>query len=269
MISEHTPTVLSIAGYDPYGGAGIIMDTKTVHALGGYCVSTITAVTAQNATGVKAVEAVSISMLEAQLETLLEDTVIDAVKIGMLANTKTVETVAKILHRYRLSNVILDPVLVSSSGKVLLEPQAVKVMVDKLFPLCRLITPNLPEINALLGSDYQGTPKEVPKMAEALFAIGAKNLLLKGGHTVENEAADYLVETSSITRFATPRIETSHTHGTGCLLSSAIATYLADGLSLAQSIKSAKNFFYKKLKSSSALSLSYKRDTVKRKEPIF
>jgi len=269
MVSKHTPTVLSIAGYDPYGGAGIMMDTKTVHALGGYCVSTITAVTAQNATGVKAVEAVSSSMLSAQLEALLEDMHIDAVKIGMLANAETIETVAELLHRYRVRNVVLDPVLVSSSGKALLEPDAVEVMVHKLFPLCRLITPNLPETNTLLGSRFQGSAKEVPKMAEALFAIGARNILLKGGHTVESEAVDYLVEYSSITRFATPRIETSHTHGTGCLLSSAIAVHLAQGLSLAQSVKQSKNFLYEKLKDASALSLLYLTDDTGRKEPIF
>ncbi len=269
MASKHIPTVLSIAGFDPYGGAGVVMDTKAVHALGGYALSVITAVTAQNSTGVKAVEAVSESILHSQLETLLEDVHVDAVKIGMLANKQTVETVAKILKAHNITNVVLDPVLVSSSGKAFLEPDAIEAMIYKLFPLCRLVTPNLPETNALLGGSYEGRAKEVPKMAEALFMLGARNVLLKGGHSVESDAVDYLVEHSSITRFSTPRIETSHTHGTGCLLSSAIAAHLAQGLSLAQSVKQSKNFLYEKLKDASALSLAYNTDVAERKEPIF
>jgi hydroxymethylpyrimidine/phosphomethylpyrimidine kinase len=266
----HTPTVLTIAGFDPYGGAGIQIDTKTIHALGGYALSATTAVTAQNSQGVAALEAVSPDMLALQLRTLLDDIEVDAVKIGMLANASLIEVVADILKSYKLTNVVLDPVLVSSSGKVLLEPAAVEKMIVKLFPLCRLITPNLDETNTLLGTNFQGSAKDVPLMAEGLFGMGARNILLKGGHTKEKDAVDCLVELSSITRFATPRIQTSHTHGTGCLLSSAIATYLAKGEGLAPSVKKAKNFLYDKLQNASSLKLSYvENKKVTRKEPIF
>jgi len=264
-----TPTVLTIAGFDPYGGAGVLIDTKTIHALGGYALSSVTALTAQNGYGVKGVEAVNPQMLRLQLETLLEDIKIDAVKIGMLANAELIDVVVSVIKKFTLNNVVLDPVLVSSSGKVLLEADAIETMVVKLFPLCRLITPNLNETNTLLGKSFQGSAKEVPKMAEGLFAMGAQNILLKGGHTQEKDAVDYLVEPSSITRFATPRVETVHTHGTGCLLSSVIATQLAKGKGLAESVKKAKQFLYEKLLDTSHLKLVYSSESPIRKEPIF
>ena len=265
----HTPTVLTIAGFDPYGGAGIQVDTKTIHALGGYALSCVTAITAQNSRGVKAVEAVSPKMLRLQLKTLLDDVKVDAVKIGMLADSSLIEVVAETIKTYRLTNVVLDPVLVSSSGKPLLEPEAVEQMIFKLFPLCRLITPNLDETNTLLQSSFKGTAKETSKMAEGLFSLGARNILLKGGHTSEQNAVDYLIELSSRTHFSTPRIATSHTHGTGCLLSSAIASYLAKGDTLASSVKQAKHFLYEKLQKASDLNLQYKKENVTRKESVF
>jgi len=269
MVNNYIPTVLTIAGFDPYGGAGIQIDTKTIHALGGYALSVTTAVTAQNSQGVTALEAVSPDILVLQLRTLLDDIKVDAVKIGMLANASLIEVVADILKSYKLTNVVLDPVFVSSSGTLLLEPEAIEMMVVKLFPLCRLITPNLNETNALLGSSFKGSAKEVPKMAEGLFAMGARNILLKGGHTQEKDAVDCLVELSSITRFSTPRVETTHTHGTGCMLSSAIATYLAKGKTLAESVKHAKQFLYEKMLQSSHLKLHYLSKNTERKEPIF
>ena len=265
----HTPTVLTIAGFDPYGGAGIQIDTKTIHALGGYALSATTAITAQNSQGVAGVEAVSPETLRMQLKTLLDDVKVDAVKIGMLANASLIEVVAEVIRSYRLTNVVLDPVLVSSSGEALLEPEAVEQMIFKLFPLCRLITPNLDETNTLLRSDFKGSARDVSKMAEGLFSLGARNILLKGGHTQEKEAIDYLIELSSRTHLSTPRIETSHTHGTGCLLSSAIAASLAKGETLSASVKQAKDFLYEKLQKASDLKLNYTADTVNRKEPIF
>jgi len=264
----HTPTVLTIAGFDPYGGAGIQIDTKTIHALGGYALSATTAITAQNSQGVSGMEAVSPHMLHQQLTALLDDIEVDAVKIGMLVNAELIEVVAEILKKYRLKNVVLDTVLVSSSGTRLLEADAVDAMVRKLFPLCRLITPNLPETNALLNTNFKGDAKEVPRMAEGFFALGARSVLLKGGHTVEEDAVDCLVEPSDMTRFRTPRIRTTHTHGTGCLLSSAIATYLAKGEELASSVKQAKNFLYEKMQQASVLELHYRRAYSDRKEPI-
>ena len=265
----HTPTVLTIAGFDPYGGAGIQIDTKTIHALGGYALSAVTAVTAQNSQGVFGVEAVSAKMLHQQLTTLLDDIHVDALKIGMLANASLIDVVADVIKRYKLTNVVLDTVLVSSSGRALLEPDAVEKMVMKLFPLCRLITPNLDETNALLHTHFQGSAAEVPKMAEGLFGLGARNILLKGGHTIEKDAVDCLVELSSITRFSTPRVETTHTHGTGCMLSSAIATHLAQGKALAESVKHAKQFLYEKMRHASSLKLQYLAENSERKGPIF
>ena len=269
MANEYTPTVLTIAGFDPYGGAGIQIDTKTIHALGGYALSAITAMTAQNSQGVAAAEAVSPKMLRSQLTTLLDDVKVDAVKIGMLANADLVEVVVEMIKQYHLPNIVLDPVLVSSSGRELLEPDAVEVMVSRLFPLCRLVTPNLMETNTLLGTDYKGVLKENLLMAQGLFKLGADSVLLKGGHSMEKEAVDCLVEPSGMACFSTPRVETAHTHGTGCLLSSAIAVHLANRLSLKESVQGAKDFLYDKLRFSYTLKLKYREENVPRSEAIF
>jgi len=268
MASEHTPTVLSIAGYDPYGGAGVMMDTKTIHALGGYALTAITALTAQNAHGVVGVEAVTPQTLRLQLETLLDNLRVDAVKIGMLANRAILETVVDVLRRYTPPNIVLDPVLVSSSGTPLLEADAIGTMVEKLFPLCTLITPNLDETNTLLGTAYTGVDDDVPHMAEGLRALGAPRLLLKGGHTASPQATDTLITPTEIIPITTPRLHTDHTHGTGCLLSSAIATHLAHGTPLELSVRRAKKFLHQKLIDAEGLRLSYRGEGV-RKEPIF
>jgi hydroxymethylpyrimidine/phosphomethylpyrimidine kinase len=265
----HTPTVLTIAGFDPYGGAGIQIDTKTIHALGGYALSAATAITAQNSQGVSGVEPVSARMLHLQLSTLLDDIKVDAVKIGMLANAELVEVVAEILKKYRLKNVVLDTVLVSSSGKVLLAPEAVEKMVVKLFPLCSLVTPNLDETNTFLKCSFQGDAEEIAQMAEGFFAMGAENILFKGGHTAQKEAIDYLASSSGVTDFRTPRVDTSHTHGTGCLLSSAIAACLAKGESLPSAVAQAKVFLYGRLQEAEALAMHYRTQRAERKEPIF
>ena len=268
-IFKHTPTVLTIAGFDPYGGAGLQIDLKTIHALGGYALTATTAITAQNSQGVLGVEAVSPEMLHLQLTTLLKDIKIDAVKIGMLANASLIEVVVDVLKKYQLSNIVLDPVMISSSGKALLESDAIEMMVKELFPLCTLITPNLMEINTLLGTDYQGKKEESLIMAEGLFSLGANAVLLKGGHSCEEEAVDCLVDASGVTCFSTPRVETTHTHGTGCILSSAIATQLAHNRSLKTSVENAKNFLYEKMKTADTLHLQYVSQHDTNKEPIF
>jgi len=270
MASKHTPTVLTIAGFDPYGGAGIQIDTKTIHTLGGYALSAVTAITAQSSGGVKAVEAVSPKMLRMQLQTLLDDMQVDAVKIGMLANTSLVEVVADIIQEYALSNVVLDPILVSSSGTYLLEPDAVKDMVELLFPRADILTPNIPEINRLLDSSYTGNADEVEQMGKSLLALSARAILIKGGHGQdEKNATDYLLEADAkIQSYSTPRVHTSHTHGTGCVLSSAIATYLAKGESLKKSVDLAKAFLYQKLHTSTSICFRYREENLKRKEPL-
>ena len=191
MSREYTPTVLTIAGSDPYGGAGIQIDCKTIHALGGYAFSVPTALTAQSSQGVSAVESTSPEIFRMQLETLLDDVKVDAVKIGMLANAEIISIVAKVIDKYDLKNIVLDTVLVSSSGKMLLEPSAIDLMVKELFPRVDLITPNLPEINTLLDTSYLGKKDEITDIANAFFERGVNAVLIKGGHSLDqhNEKA--------------------------------------------------------------------------------
>jgi len=269
-MSKTTPTILTIAGSDPYGGAGVQVDAKTIHALGGYAFTVTTALTAQNSTGVKALSATSKAMFKMQLENLLDDIYVVAVKIGMLANAEIIEVVVEAIQKYKLKNIVLDTVLVSSSGKMLLEKSAIEVMVEKLFPLVDLITPNLLEINQLLNRNYKGYEEEAKSIGLAFFDLGVKAVLVKGGHSYDTKnATDFLVEKASlVTSYTTPRVKTTHTHGTGCLLSSAIATSLAHGKTLQTSVKYAKDFLYKSMQSASVITFKYVKENEKRKEPL-
>ena len=270
MSQTYIPTVLSIAGSDSYGGAGIQVDAKTIHALGGYAFTCITALTAQNSTGVKAVNPTSKEMFKEQLESILDDINVDAVKIGMLANAEIISVLVDIIDKYKLKNIILDTVLVSSSGKSLLEPDAVNIMIKELFPRADLITPNIPEVNTLLDANYSGHKDEIEAMAKGLFALGVKAVLIKGGHSQDSQnATDYFVEKSfKIVPFTTTRLHTTHTHGTGCVLSSAIATHLAKGESLVKSIALSKAFLYKSLHNASTIKFKYIAKNDSRKEPL-
>jgi len=271
MPVNYTPTVLSIAGSDSYGGAGIQVDAKTIHSLGAYAFTAITALTAQNSTGVKAVSSTSKEMFKQQLESILDDMHVDAVKIGMLANAEIISVFVGVIDKYKLKNIILDTVLVSSSGKPLLEPSAVKLMIKELFPRVDLITPNIPEVNTLLGTNHIGNEDEVNAMASALFGLGANAVLIKGGHSMDKEnATDYLVQKPfNLQDYTTTRLTTTHTHGTGCVLSSAIATHLALGHNLAKSVELSKAFLYKSLQASSSFRFKYRKEEKGRKEPIF
>lgn len=272
MASSFTPTVLTIAGSDTYGGAGLQIDIKTIHALGGYALSAPTALTSQNSTGVKDLFAVPSEVFEKQLSTLLEDIQVDAVKIGMLANRELIEVLVSAIDKYALKNIVLDTVLVSSSGKDLLEPGAVDFMKKELFPRVDLITPNIPEVHMLLTDNaYSGEQDEVMSTAQKFFELGVNAVLLKGGHAQDSDSVtDYLVEGhGSISSHTTKRVETTHTHGTGCLLSSAIATHLALGHTTEKSVSLAKEFIYHSLSSSSKLNLNYHDSNSERKEPIF
>ena len=268
--NKTTPTVLTIAGFDPYGGADIQIDCKTIHALDAYAFSVTTALTAQNSQGVKSVQSTDPEMFKLQLETLLNDLKVDAVKIGMLANAEIISIVVEVIDKYNLENIILDTVLLSSSGTVLLESNAIDLMVNELFHKVDLITPNLPEINTLLNSDYLGQKDEVKDIANAFFDKGVKAVLIKGGHSLDqDEVRDYLVTRPlKINSFSTPRVNTSHTHGTGCLLSSAIATHLAKGECLEKSVAYAKDFLYQNLLTASKINFNYVDSNVTRKEPI-
>ena len=270
MPDNYIPTVLSIAGSDSYGGAGIQVDAKTIHALGGYAFTTITALTAQNSTGVKAVSATAKEIFKAQLESILDDVQVDAVKIGMLANEEIISVLVDAIDRYKLKSIVLDTVLISSSGKSLLEPCAIEMMVKELVPRVDLITPNIPEVKTLLSTNHLGNEDDISTMASALFDLGANAVLIKGGHSTDKEnAIDHLVQKPlHLSTYSTARLKTTHTHGTGCVLSSAIATYLALGYNLAKSVELSKVFLYKSLYSSSSLKFNYKKEINERKEPI-
>ena len=270
MLSKTTPTVLTIAGSDNYGGAGIQVDAKVIHSLGGYAFTAITALTAQNSTGVKDSFATPTQIFKAQLASILDDIEVDAVKIGMLVNAEIISIISEAIDKYKLKNIVLDTVLVSSSGKVFLEPSAMEIMVKELFPRIDIITPNIPEVNALLGTKYTGESDEIEAMAKGMLELGVKAVLIKGGHSSDSQnATDYLVERSfKILSFTTTRLRTTHTHGTGCVLSSAIATHLARGEALAKSVELSKVFLYKKLHTASTIQFKYIKESDTRKEPL-
>lgn len=234
--------VLSIAGSDSGGGAGIQADLKTFAALGCYGMTAITALTAQNTLGVSGIHGVPPEMLKAQLSAVLDDIGVDAVKIGMLHAPDIVHTVAWALKHYKVERVVLDPVMVATSGDRLIASETVQVLVDELFPLATLVTPNLDEAALLLGRPITAA-RELEAAARDLLGMGAKAVLLKGGHLPGDEVADLLVSgPGPAQRLASPRITSRNTHGTGCTLSSAIAAYLAIGDSLDQAVAQARNY---------------------------
>lgn len=234
--------VLSIAGSDSGGGAGIQADLKTFAALGCYGMTAITALTAQNTLGVSGIHGVPPEMLKAQLSAVLDDIGVDAVKIGMLHVPEIVRTVAWALKHYKAQRVVLDPVMVATSGDRLIAPDTVQVLVKELFPLATVVTPNLDEAALLLGRPIT-TASELETAAYDLLAMGAPAVLLKGGHLPGDEVADLLVSGAGpAQRLASPRIASRNTHGTGCTLSSAIAAYLALGEPLGQAVVLARQY---------------------------
>jgi hydroxymethylpyrimidine/phosphomethylpyrimidine kinase len=239
-----TKHVLTIAGSDSGGGAGIQADLKTFAATGVYGLSVITAITAQNTLGVQAVESLSASIVAQQLESVFSDIRIDAVKIGMVADRAIIEEIASALRRYKPSIVVVDPVMVSTSGHSLLDPAQIDALRTILFPLCSLLTPNLHEA-ALLYGEPIASHAQMPEAASELARTFGCDVLLKGGHLPLDEvdgkpkSIDYL---SDGTTFRSEWIDSRHTHGTGCSLSSAIAAYWARGFDQAEAIRLAKNF---------------------------
>lgn len=232
---------VTIAGSDSGGGAGIQADLKTFSALGVYGASVITALTAQNTKGVTAIHDVPADFITAQIEAVFSDLHPGAVKIGMLATRQAIEAVAKGLERHRAHNVVLDPVMLASSGDKLLRDDAIDAL-RKLIGKARVITPNLPEAAALLAQAPARNEDEMKAQARQLLALGPQAVLIKGGHGSGPESVDVLVESETCTRFAAPRIETRNTHGTGCTLSSAIAAGLAKKLVLADAVSDAKAY---------------------------
>jgi hydroxymethylpyrimidine/phosphomethylpyrimidine kinase len=239
---KHYPRVLSIAGSDSGGGAGIQADLKTFSALGCYGMTAITALTAQNTQGVRGIHGVPPEFLAAQLDAVLEDIGADAVKIGMLHAPEIVRVVAQAIRKYKLKQVVLDPVMVATSGDRLIAEETVAVLVKELFPLATVVTPNLDEAELLLGHKIGGIPA-LEGAARELQALGAQGVLLKGGHLKGDEVVDLLLQGDRAPlRLASPRIASKNVHGTGCTLSSAIAAQLALGHGLEDAVRLARAY---------------------------
>lgn len=235
-----TPVALTIAGSDSSGGAGIQADLKTFAALGVYGASAITALTAQNTTGVSGIHLVPAEFVTAQIDAVCSDLDVGAVKIGMVAQAATVDAIAASLLRWSVRVVVLDPVMVATSGDRLLAAEAVDALRTKLFPLATLITPNLPEAAALLDAAPAKNEADIADQGRRLLALGARAVLIKGGHSEGAESIDYLVSAHGTIALAAKRHATRNTHGTGCSLSSAIAAHLAKGEDLELAVRNAK-----------------------------
>ena len=254
---KHYRAVLSIAGSDSSGGAGIQADLKTFSALGVYGATAITAITAQNTVGVHSQLAIAPAMVQSQIVAVMEDIEPAVIKIGMLANAEVATAVADALSRYS-TPIILDPVMVSSSGHRLLSVEAEEVVKSRLLPMATLITPNIPEMEALTSMPLT-TLDEKLAAARHLIALGARAVLLKGGHEDGDIKTDILYRESSegivTSYFSAPTIATRNIHGTGCTLSSAIAAYVARGLKLEEAVREAKGYVYEAIRAGAEVSI--------------
>lgn len=248
------PIVLTIAGSDSGGGAGIQADIKAISATGSYACSVITAITAQNTLGVSAVMPISSHMVSAQLDSVFSDLTIDAVKIGMLADADIIKTVADKLRQYQPKHIVLDPVMVATSGDSLIQSDAVQALIDQLIPLATVITPNIPEALKLNGRQTEQGFNAV-ETAKALLENGANAILVKGGHAQTSSSDDILVTSREQHLYSAERVKTNNTHGTGCTLSSAIASYLAQGYELAPACDKAKQYLTMALRAADRLNV--------------
>jgi hydroxymethylpyrimidine/phosphomethylpyrimidine kinase len=237
-----TPIAVTIAGTDPTAGAGIQADLKTFSALGVYGGTVITALVAQNTTGVQAVHDVPADFVRAQMDSVFSDLSVGAVKIGMLSVPATIRAVAEGLAAHDVRNIVLDPVMVAQSGDPLITPEAIETLRGELLPKAMVITPNLPEAARLLATDPAASEDEMRVQGENLLAMGPEAVLIKGGHRQGAESVDLLVTRDNVVRLSAPRIATRNTHGTGCTLSSAIAAGIALGLPLEAAVRQAKDY---------------------------
>ena len=233
--------VLIIAGSDSSGGAGIQADIKTVTSLGSYAMTAITAVTSQNTRGVKSIVSIPIKNLQTQITMVLDDIGANAVKIGMLNNTQAIKCVYKILKKYKLKNIVLDPVMIAKSGTRLVNNNSIKYLKKLLLPLCNVVTPNIPEAEVLTGYSISNKDHMI-RAGKKIINMGAKNVLLKGGHLKNKMIFDILISKKEIKIFPKRKIKTRHTHGTGCTLSSALATCLSQKKNIYQSCKISLNY---------------------------
>ena len=235
-------TALSIAGSDSCGGAGIQADLKTMTMNGVYAMTAVTALTAQNTTGVRAIQEATPEFLGQQIDAVFEDIFPDAVKIGMVSASELIRVIAKKLRDYEAKHIVVDPVMVATSGHRLLVPEAEQTLKEVLLPLADVLTPNIPEAEVLTGKTIENL-SDMEEAAKAIGAMGAKAVLVKGGHRVE-DATDILFDGQKLHYFKGKRVESTSTHGTGCSLSSAIASDLANGMSLIDAVAEAKQYVY-------------------------
>lgn len=239
---QRIAAALTIAGSDPSGGAGIQADLKTFTAMGVYGASVLTALTAQNTQGVQGVHAVPPEFIALQIKSVAADLRIGALKTGMLGDRVTVQTVAAAIRLHALQPLVADPVMVATSGDVLLAPDAIEAVRRDLIPLAEIITPNLHEAARLLGTEMASSLEAMEEQGRRLLDLGCRAVLVKGGHGSEAEAIDILVTCGGSQRFAGPRIDTRNTHGTGCTLAAAITAGLSQGHPLAAAVEEAKAF---------------------------
>ncbi len=232
--------VLTIAGSDSGGGAGIQADLKTITALGGFGMSVITALTAQNTLGVHGIHEVPPDFIEKQFDAVATDIGIDAAKTGMLSSSKIMTVVAEKIEQYGIEKLVVDPVMVAKGGAMLIRPEAKQTLIEKLLPLAFVITPNIPEAEELTGMKI-ATVDDMNRAAEAIHRMGAKNVFLKGGH-MSGDALDVFYDGTNFHQFVSERIDTKNTHGTGCTTSAAIATGLAQGMDVYEAIGRAKDY---------------------------
>ncbi len=244
--------VLSVAGSDSSGGAGIQADTKSGTLLGSYVATAITALTAQNTKGVQSIHSLPPSFVEHQMEAVLSDIPVDVVKIGMLNSAEVITSVVDKLTEYNMKIVVVDPVMVAKGGASLMDRDAVGILRSTLIPLTYLLTPNIPEAERLTGTVIRDE-EDMAVAAKLLHGMGARNILIKGGHLMDGESVDLLYDGNSFTRFAAPRILSKNTHGTGCTFATAIATYLAQGEPLPEAVKLAKEFITTAIKTARPL----------------
>lgn len=250
----NTPIVLSIAGSDPSGGAGIQADIKAISATGSFACNVITALTAQNTCGVQGILTIDTNFIAQQLDSVFSDLNIIAVKIGMLSEASVINVVAKKLQQYQPQFIVIDPVMVATSGDPLLKTNALNCLIDKLLPLASIITPNIPEACILTNRSQPKSESDLMELMHELQGLSIANTLLKGGHLYSLESSpDWLISSSNIQTLSAPRIASKNTHGTGCSLSSAIASYLAQGHNLCNSVRLAKQYVHQAIRYSDKL----------------
>lgn len=246
------PTVLSIAGFDGSGGAGIQADTKTISSLGCYAMNVLTALPVQNTQGVKNIFDIPVEAVKEQLDCLFEDIYPDSIKIGMVHNSKLVETIAFSLKNYK-GSIVFDPVMVSTSGHRLIQEETIAAIKELLFPIAQIITPNLDEVSVLVGREISSV-HAMEEVADEILSLGCNAALLKGGHLQSDILTSILIQKSQAAQyFESKRVNTKNTHGSGCSLSSAIASFLARGYHLEQSTENALMYINSAIKGSKDL----------------